>query len=552
MVLSLRYNSAAFLARVIFIVVFAGIFSQSIVHAKNFQNILEDVALEQTGQIVPELEPLSWPEVCSNAKDSVVQIFSYANEYPLFAPYKTPSRSAARGTGFLISDDGYILTNFHVIDSAVLICVQFPALGKDNFQAELVGACPDRDIALLRLVPTAVEKIKNAMDVTLLPHLTLGDSDLLGHGDQVLVLGYPLGLENLKSSIGDYSGKESLSVGECIQTSTPVNPGNSGGPFFNAAGTVVGICVLKTLDTEGIAYVIPINTAKRLLKDLATTKIVRLPEWGVTVIPTTDGSSKARGFPADGGVAVTAVSNGSLFHKHGIKKGDVLYAINDIKLDRYGYMNVAWSCDKTYFEDVLARFDFGALVALTVFRDGVFQKIDLEIACKNKEAIDWFYPWIDRNLEYEVLAGMVVVEMTLNHLELFNKIKAVRTMGESDFKSPYVLKYGATNNRQEPRLFIAEIFPDSQIYKALHRTDLFDTFDSVISKVNNIPVKTTQDFRDAVCAGIGKEFLTIETEGGTFVDLSIEELLKEEDGLAATYGFKKSQLMVELEQGLLA
>src|SRR5579862_396723 len=203
--------------------------SGTILQATSFQEILQEIAVERAN--IPAYtqktrgEKIDWSDICSNAKDAVVQIFSYTNEYPIFTPYKTPDRSGSCGTGFLISDDGYMLTNFHVIDQAVVICVQFPSLGKDNFQAELVGGCPDRDIALLRLMPHALNKVKALMGVESLPHLVLGDSDVLGHGDEVLVLGYPLGMENLKSSIGDYSGKESLSIGECIQTSAPINPG---------------------------------------------------------------------------------------------------------------------------------------------------------------------------------------------------------------------------------------------------------------------------------------------------------------------------------------
>jgi len=552
----LRFSAR--IAYVVFVVALVGMFSGASLEAKNFEEVLNDIADERVQQAQDQIKvrgkEIDWPGICSASKDAVIQIFSHTNDYPIFAPYKTPDRSGGCGTGFLISDDGYILTNFHVVEEAVVLRVQFPSLGKDNFQVELVGCCPDRDVALLRLVPTALENIKALMGVESLPYLTLGNSDLLGHGDHVLVLGYPqsnlkLGMENLKSSIGDYSGKESLSIGECIQTSTPVNPGNSGGPFFDAAGRVTGMCVLKDFSAEGLAYMIPINNVKLLLKNLAVNKIVRLPQWGLTVIPTTAGSSKARGFPADGGVAITAVSKGSLFHEHGIEKGDVLYEINGVKLDRYGYMNVAWSKDKTYFEDVLARFDIDTVVPVTIYRDGGLQVINLTITCKRQEAIDWFYPWIDRDLGYEVLAGMVVVELTLNHLEIFKKIEARKTMRSSDFRSPYILRYGATNNRQEPRLFVSEFFPDSQIYKAIHKSDVSEMFDFVISKVNGIPVKTIDDFRNAVRASIGKEFLTVETEGGAFVDLSIEELLKEEDALAATYGFEKSGLMTELEQG---
>src|SRR5688572_13422874 len=188
------------------------ILSFSLVQANTFQDVLERIAEEQQAGCTLDFQKVQkdhmsrqqWPAVCNKAKDAVVQVIAYTNAPQIFAPFRTPERGGGRGSGFLISTDGYILTNYHVVDEAVFLCVRFPGIGKDIFQVELIGCCPDRDVALLRLAPEAIEKIKTLLNVETLPFLDLGYSDALDHGEQVLILGYPLGMENLKSSIGDF------------------------------------------------------------------------------------------------------------------------------------------------------------------------------------------------------------------------------------------------------------------------------------------------------------------------------------------------------------
>jgi len=543
-----------------FLVGVVSILSFSLIHAKQFQTVLQEIADEQQQSYSLEVQKAKkvetkkyeWPEICNQAKDAVVQVTAYTNVPHIFSPFRTPDRSGNGGSGFLISSDGYILTNYHVVRHAVFVCIRFPGIGKENFPVEVIGCCPERDVALLRILPETIQSVTTLLGVPTLPYLNLGDSDVIDHSEYLMALGYPLNVENLKSSIGVYSGKETLEIGECLQTSTPINPGNSGGPFFVQTGDVIGLCVLKLLETEGMAYIIPINNVKLILKDLAAQKIVRLPCWGLTVQPSTLASAKKRGYPADGGVIITAVEKRSIFDKHGIKKGDLLYQVGAEKLDCYGYMKTSWSAEKTYFEDVLARHKFGSSVPLTICRDGNLIDVTIEITSKERDAIDWFHPWIEPDLDYEVFAGMVIVESTLNHIEALKKAQARRTIVGDDFSMPPVLKYGESKNRTEPRLLMPELFPDSQVHKALEKAKSIEMFDIVISKVNGIPVKTIDEFRDAVLQSVGQEFLTIETEGGTFVDLFVSEIVKEEDKLAQIYGFEKSDLMVALEQGIAA
>jgi serine protease Do len=197
---------------------------------------------------------LSWAQISEQNKNAALQIFSYIKEPNHFVRYRTPDDGWGSGTGFIINQDGEILTNFHVVDKAVKIFVQHPK-SKERIEVKYVGGCPEQDIALLQLKPEDCIKIKTLLKSNDLPFLQMGNSDELVEAQKIMTLGYPQGKETIKSSCGDVSGRESTRIGECIQTTTPVNPGNSGGPFLNKFGQVVGICALKKAATEieGIA-----------------------------------------------------------------------------------------------------------------------------------------------------------------------------------------------------------------------------------------------------------------------------------------------------------
>ena len=153
--------------------------------------------------VAPKVVPnQNWENICKEAKDCVVQVFSYVNEPNLLEPYKSPNRGMGCGTGFFISDDGYLLTNFHVVSFSVALYIQIPSLGKERFEVEYVGGSPQKDIALLRLKKSVREDVKKKMNVEKIPSLSLGDSDSLVEAQYIMALGYPLGQENLKVSIG--------------------------------------------------------------------------------------------------------------------------------------------------------------------------------------------------------------------------------------------------------------------------------------------------------------------------------------------------------------
>jgi serine protease Do len=218
------------------------------------------------------------------------------------------------GSGFVISDDGYILTNNHVIDGADEIRVKFED-GRE-LKGEVKGTDPKLDIALIKV--TATDK---------LPVAELGDSDAIQVGEWVMAIGNPFGLaETVTAGIISAKGRVigSGPYDDFIQTDASINPGNSGGPLFNARGEVVGINTAIIAGGQGIGFAIPVNMAKSIIPQLREKgKVVR--GWlGVTIQPVTRELSQAFGLDSEHGALVSEVMADSPAQKAGFKTGDVI------------------------------------------------------------------------------------------------------------------------------------------------------------------------------------------------------------------------------------
>ena len=495
-----------------------------------------------SGLVQKEVQPFekkSWKAIFKQSTDAVVQIFSHLSIPDLLEPYKTPNEQLASGTGFFIDQEGHLLSNFHVVDHAKTLSIQIPSLGKERFEVEYIGGNPHRDACLLRLTDEALKSVKNKLENHTLTYLEFDDSDMLAEAQEIMVMGYPLGQENLKMALGNCSGTESSGRGgECKQTTAAVNPGNSGGPFLNDTGKVVGICVSKmvNVEAEGIGYLIPINNIKTILKELFTTKICKTPYWGCTLINTNEHTLKFLGNPCDGGVYVSSVKKESLSEQYGLQQGDVIYAIDDKKIDHFGYLKSSWSQTKISLFDYISRLEIGSTFLVTIYRKGEKKELTVEIKCESPFKINRYYPWYQEPLRYEVFGGLVIVELTLNHIELFKKIANYHGV---DLFS--IIKYEQQENRFQPRLAVVHIIPTSQTYRTS-----FDHDDRIIKKVNDVPVFTIDDFRNAVLLSKGKDYVTVEAEGGSFCAISLPEFFQKEDLFSNYFGYTKSSLIDEL------
>ena len=238
----------------------------------------------------------------------------------LFKQQPRPQReSKSLGSGFIISADGYILTNEHVIKDAEEIEVQLA--GGHTFAATIIGSDPKTDVAVIKIEPEED-----------LPQVVLGDSDTLKVGQWALAIGNPFGLEGTLTA-GVISATQRANLGiedyeDFIQTDASINPGNSGGPLLNIYGEVVGINTAIVAAGQGIGFAIPINLAKLISKQLIETGSVTRGWLGVSIQALTPELADSFGLDRATGALVNRVLPDSPAAEAGIRRGDVLLRIN--------------------------------------------------------------------------------------------------------------------------------------------------------------------------------------------------------------------------------
>lgn len=285
--------------------------------------------------------------------------------------------SAASGSGFVLTQDGYIVTNYHVIEEAVnndSVDIEVSFANGDKYSATLVGGEQDNDIAVLKI------------DATGLQPVTLGDSDQLVVGESVYTIGNPLGeltyslsdglvsaLDRLITTSGTNpvtNQKETITL-NVLQTNCAINPGNSGGPLFDSYGNVVGIVTAKYTQTssgvsaEGLGFALPINDVKEIINDLIEHGYVTgKPYLGIQV---QDVSDEAQRYGISAGAAVLYVADGSCAQEAGLQVNDIIVAIDDTAIDSSSALTAALS----------SNYKAGDTVTLTVIRNQ--QQVQLSV-----------------------------------------------------------------------------------------------------------------------------------------------------------------------------
>ncbi|HOG81919.1 MAG TPA: DegQ family serine endoprotease [Smithellaceae bacterium] len=222
------------------------------------------------------------------------------------------------GSGFIISNDGYIFTNNHVVEQADKILVKISD-GKE-YEAKVIGTDANTDIALIKIKPS-----------NSLPVAEIGDSEKVKVGEWVIAIGNPFGLDaTVTAGIVSAKGRV-IGAGpydNFIQTDASINPGNSGGPLFNMEGKVIGINTAIVAQGQGIGFAIPINMAKNILGDLKTKGKVTRGWLGISVQDISDDIAKNLNHQNKGGALVSDVFRGDPADQAGIKVGDIITEIN--------------------------------------------------------------------------------------------------------------------------------------------------------------------------------------------------------------------------------
>ena len=271
---------------------------------------------------------------------------------------QAPQRQEGLGSGVIVSQDGYILTNHHVVDGAEQIKVELN--DRRVLDAKVVGSDQPSDLAVLKIAAAS------------LPTLPLGNSDAVRVGDVVLAIGNPLNIgqtvtSGIVSAKGRATGLGDGSFADFIQTDAAINRGNSGGALVNTSGELVGInsqIYSPTGGNIGIGFAIPSNMARGVFDQLTKTGKVRRGQLGVVVQPVTSDIAQALDLKEIRGVIVGTVQPGSAADSAGVKQGDVITALNGAAVN-----------DSNELRNRIAGTQPGTDVALTVLRDGREQQV---------------------------------------------------------------------------------------------------------------------------------------------------------------------------------
>jgi Do/DeqQ family serine protease len=295
---------------------------------------------------IPIQDPNFISNVVENVGSAVVRIDSSRTvtrqvpeifNNPMFRDFfggnipESPQQRVERGTGsgFIISRNGEILTNAHVVADADTVNVTL----KDgrSFAGKVMGTDPVTDVAVVKI------------QADNLPTLTLGDSNQLKPGEWAIAIGNPLGLDNtVTTGIISATGRSSSQVGvpdkrvQFIQTDAAINPGNSGGPLLNASGQVIGMNTAIIQGAQGLGFAIPINTAKQIAEQLIATGKAEHPYLGIEMITLTpelkeninSNPNAGLNVDEDNGILIARVMPNSPAFKAGLRAGDVIHNIN--------------------------------------------------------------------------------------------------------------------------------------------------------------------------------------------------------------------------------
>ena len=362
---------------------------------------------------------------------------------------KMPRKQRGLGSGVVVSQDGYILTNNHVIEGADSINVELTD-GR-TLTGKLIGADKPSDLALIKV---------NASDLKALP---LGNSDAVQVGDVVLAVGNPMGIgQTVTMGIISAKGRATAAgdnYEDFLQTDAPINHGNSGGALVNTKGELVGInsqIMSSTGENIGIGFAIPANMARHVSDQLRKDGKVRRAQLGVTIQPVTSDLAASLGLKEVGGVIISAVTPGSAADHAGLKQGDVIQAYNGETVR-----------DGNTLRNRVADTTPGSTATVSIVRDGAKRDVSLTLdertagkSARNAES--------GATTEDKTALGISVAPLTPELAARYNLAKGTKG------------------------IVVQDVDPDGRAADADIRPG------DVIEQVNRQPVQTVDDLRAAV------------------------------------------------------
>lgn len=311
-------------------------------------------------------------DVAESVSPSVVSITASGTGVDFFG---RTFQSKSGGTGFIITSDGLVISNKHVVSDESASYKVVTSDGQ-SYDAKVLAKDPLNDLAVLKIEASGLRVVE------------LGNSDDLKIGQFVVAIGNALGEFSNSVTTGVISAKERQiqaaagggvveNLSGLLQTDAAINPGNSGGPLVNLAGQVVGINTAIAGNAENIGFAIPINVVKKAIQSVKETGEIKRPQLGIRYLPITKDFAKLNQLPVDHGALIVrgeqrgelAVVPGSPADKAGLLEDDIVTKINDDEIN-----------DRTNLVDLLARHEIGEKVTLTVLHKGDIKRVDVVLA----------------------------------------------------------------------------------------------------------------------------------------------------------------------------
>ena len=374
-------------------------------------------------------------------------------------------REGGLGSGVVVSSDGYILTNNHVVDGATDVRVTLP--DRREFKAKVIGTDPKTDVAVLKI------------DATNLTPIVVGNSSKLQIGDEVLAIGNPYGIgQTVTMGIVSATGRDTHQnieeYEDFIQTDASINPGNSGGALVNDRGELVGIntAILApgSGGNQGIGFAVPVNLARNVMDQITTHGQVTRSYLGVTIQEVTPALAKAMGLNSPEGALVGDVQADSPGQKAGLKSGDVIVEINGQKIIESNELRMN-----------VSMMEPGQVAKLKVFRDGHIIDVTANVGAMPGKPVEKASN--DNTSGDKAMEGVSVENLT--------------AQDASQLGLPTTTK----------GVVVTDVDPASQAAAAgLHKGD-------VIQQVNRKPVTNADEFAAAVRHSGGESLLLVNREG---------------------------------------
>jgi serine protease Do len=472
-----------------------------------------------------------------------VKIISQSINFDWFHPYKTKNVNSSVGTGIFINNEGYILTCSHVIINSKKTVIEIPSIGNTKYDVDVIGVCPEFDLALLKTKIYKNEEFYELHDTKTVFSIN--------PGLDVYAVGFPLSQNNLKFTKGIISGRQK----GLIQTDSAINPGNSGGPLL-LDGKVIGINTSGILSANNIGYATPISRyhiiSEVLFNKNKNTNIINIPESGFSFQNTNDtihnliNPKTNIDLKYKTGIMITNIIEKSPITKTSLKVGDILCLIDDISIDNFGLLNKLWFNEKLSLDDYFKSKKLNDTFKITYIRKNqvyteTFKNNDFQYI------ISYKYPLYSiKPIEYEIISGFIVMELALNHISIIadSLLKTLTSNKQITKDTNNIFKYFDKENRMESRLIVTNVFPNS----FFSNFEILKNYD-IISKVNDIPVKNIEDFRKAFFKFIkrGKhKYLKIETELKKIASIEVGDIISQEKSFSNNFKYKLSPLYNKL------